>query len=978
MKLSNWVLSSLSEKSSQKRYYLIYSLAFAVMAFFCFSWFILTGKALIWFSEDGWYQHYKSLVYYGEYLRQILKNLILEHRLVIPHWDFYIGEGADIINAMHYYVFGDPFALPSVLVPMRFTHLYFSLSCILRLYAAGIAFSALCFETGRQNKRAVLSGALSYCFCYWGLLTAARHPYFLNPMVNFPLMILGIEKIIRKKRPYFFIAAAAISAASNFYFFYMIAVLSVFYALVRLGILYGKNIKQGLMTLLYMGVMALAGLALAGLIFLPVTMMFLGDSRMGMSQPIHWLYPLAYYSQLPAVFISGQGTYWLCLGLVSPAVLSLFLLFRRRKQDLLLKVLAVCGFAVILFPLGGRVLNGMSYMSNRWCWAFVLLVLYIMVREWDDLLSLSRKEWNYLMGVSLAFYGAVLLLDMSRNDKALSVIPTFFMTMIVLNRKGRDGERSWQREVSLMLIIALCIVNNAFWKFAPGAENYSAEFKENNKIWNEKWEDDETGTVRYFAGLDDPENKYPRYSGRSNAVSHNVNMLKRISNTGYYFSISIPSVSAYRRDLQMREDLYYNYKGYDDRTVPMALAGVGYYVTQNGDDKGLPYGYELMGTRNTQYHIQEKYIEELKKELGTEELTKDQENKIRSRAARHIDVYRNLYALPIGYCYDSYITEETWEKLDPVQKQQILLDTALTDREAEGMEKYQEEVPGYRIPCDITCEGQEITIKDETVVTTSEDQELVLTFKEPVKEAEVYVGLEGITFTPVPEYDLYFGSDLADPLQLYNRANFRMREGYDRIRIRKQKLFWNPVRNADFTITAPTGVSKWIDYKQPDASFSSGRNDFIASLGYSEGEISSVTITFSERGIYHFDGINVYSIPMEGYAGKIEKLGENRLENIQFGTDLLEGDISVSSDKILCVATPYSTGWKAYVDGQEQPVMCLNRHYLGLAISPGDHHVRFEYTMPFGREGLLLTLAGLLGTAVIAAITERKQRSVRP
>ena len=58
---------------------------------------------------DGWSQHFKALVYYSNYLRGILRHLIHDHRLVIPEWDFYIGEGGDILNALHYYVIGDPF-----------------------------------------------------------------------------------------------------------------------------------------------------------------------------------------------------------------------------------------------------------------------------------------------------------------------------------------------------------------------------------------------------------------------------------------------------------------------------------------------------------------------------------------------------------------------------------------------------------------------------------------------------------------------------------------------------------------------------------------------------------------------------------------------------------------------------------------------------------------------------------------------------
>ena len=82
-----------------------------------------------------------------------------------------------------------------------------------------------------------MAGALTYSFCMWGLTNAARHPYFLNPMIYFPLIILGIEKIIKKK-PYLFIIMVTISAVSNFYFFYMIVLLTVVYALIRFANIY--------------------------------------------------------------------------------------------------------------------------------------------------------------------------------------------------------------------------------------------------------------------------------------------------------------------------------------------------------------------------------------------------------------------------------------------------------------------------------------------------------------------------------------------------------------------------------------------------------------------------------------------------------------------------------------------------------------------------------------------------------------------
>ena len=46
-----------------------------------------------------------------------------------------------------------------------------------------------------------------------------KHPYFSNPMIYLPLVLMGIDKIYKREKPWLFIWATAVSAMSNFYFF---------------------------------------------------------------------------------------------------------------------------------------------------------------------------------------------------------------------------------------------------------------------------------------------------------------------------------------------------------------------------------------------------------------------------------------------------------------------------------------------------------------------------------------------------------------------------------------------------------------------------------------------------------------------------------------------------------------------------------------------------------------------------------------
>ena len=135
---------------SLKKYYLVFTVMFVIVSAGVLCYYYMNGRTLIC-SIDGWQQHYKALVYYGKYLRQIIRTVFSEHRLVIPAWDFTIAEGSDVVNTFHYYVMGDPLNLLSVLVPSRYTYILFDLLIVLREYLAGIAFSVMCFEIGRAH-----------------------------------------------------------------------------------------------------------------------------------------------------------------------------------------------------------------------------------------------------------------------------------------------------------------------------------------------------------------------------------------------------------------------------------------------------------------------------------------------------------------------------------------------------------------------------------------------------------------------------------------------------------------------------------------------------------------------------------------------------------------------------------------------------------------------------------------------------------
>ena len=265
-------------RDSKKDFYLLYTLVFGVISFFIYYQFAGNGKSLVW-SHDGIPQHLNSLAYYGRYLREVLHTIFVEHKLELPMWDMNIGYGSDILTTLHYYVIGDPLTLLSVFVPADKTEVLYEVLIFLRIYLAGISFSVFCFYH-KNPKQATFMGTLIYIFAGWTIYAAMKHPYFSNPMIYLPLVLMGIDKIYKREKPWLFIWATAVSAMSNFYFFYMICIFMFIYAAFRyFGIFSERSVKDVLRWLVkFIGYYVVA-LMIAAVIFIPVVMTIFGTDR---------------------------------------------------------------------------------------------------------------------------------------------------------------------------------------------------------------------------------------------------------------------------------------------------------------------------------------------------------------------------------------------------------------------------------------------------------------------------------------------------------------------------------------------------------------------------------------------------------------------------------------------------------------------------------------------------------------------------
>ena len=453
-------------------------------------------------------------------------------------WDMNIGYGSDILTTLHYYVIGDPLTLLSVFVPADKTETLYEVLIFLRIYLAGISFSIFCFYH-KNPKQATFMGTLIYIFAGWTIYAAMKHPYFSNPMIYLPLVLMGIEKIYKKEKPYLFICATAVAAMSNFYFFYMISIFMVLYAAFRyFGIFRKRSVKDVFQWFLKFAGFYLVALMIAALIFLPVIMTLFGTERFQAQNYVPFLYDRIYYEKYLGCLIGENMIQWGVAGYSAVSLAGVFVLFSRRKKYRTLKTGFVMLNLFLLLPFAGHVLNGFSYVSNRWIWAYGMLIAYIFVKIYPDLFTLTLKEKRRMFVISLVYCGLALFWNASRTQRNLMAVLILSISVFVILTYGTVFVKKKNLTIMLSGLLIAGIGFNIYYQYSL-EKDYLSEFAEQGEAMSKL----EAGTD--LAVLDAGDDSLYRYDQMDALSCENSSMHMGTNGTSYYFSVASESIGRF-------------------------------------------------------------------------------------------------------------------------------------------------------------------------------------------------------------------------------------------------------------------------------------------------------------------------------------------------------------------------------------------------------------------------------------------------
>lgn len=601
------------------------------------------------------------MTYYGDFNSQQLPFLKHIHESVRNGnilWDWYTDLGSDFISTYSFYLLGSPFFWLMLLVPESLV--LFSVPLVLSLkYAVSALTSYAYIKRFVKRDSSAVIGCFLYAFSGFQAYNIFFN-HFHDVTALFPLMLIAMEEHITKNRRGIFALTVALMAVTNYFFFAGQAVFLIVYFLLRSRCRDFRVTPKKFISLFFE---ALLGTAAASFILLPSALSVLGNFRV--SKHLLGMDMLAYSDRTriwrivqsffmipdsparPNLFSDGTSKWSSIAGYLPMFSMAGVISFVRAKPDKwqsrLIKFCVLCAFIPVL--------NSMFYMFNseyyaRWLYMPVLIMAMVTAQIFE------RTDINPVPGFRACtlFLAAVLIISFLPAKEEDTVTWAAF------------GKYKVYLYISLGITAAFLMIAGYIFSCRKNRKKYIRK----GIVFTVAASFVSTAAVFYFGIYDGP---YPdRYIAAS------------INDTSA--SVIIDDEEFFRADISENCDNYPVFWGipsmrcFNSTVSPSIMEfynSIG--ITRDVASRVDTSHYALRGLLSVKYYFSAKDDENSAPDMPAFSKISDGD---------HFEVYENTEYVPMGFSYDTYITEEQLGKISEKKKSNALMHSVLlTEEQAE-------------------------------------------------------------------------------------------------------------------------------------------------------------------------------------------------------------------------------------------------------------------------------------------------------
>lgn len=862
--------------------------------------------------------------------------------------------GGEFIGYVSYYM-GSPFNLIVALFPEKHIAMAASAVILTKIGAMGTTMGLYLHKTRGTRDLKTLIFSTMYALCGY-VAIQQYNPMWLDAIIWLPLLVLGIEKLVKEKKIILYIVSLALILTANYYIGYMCCIFTAmyffyYYALVRPEIkpLYQNN-KSGIgkffslcgtRTFFRMAGATVVGLLLSAFMLIGAYYS-LGFGKVGFSNPdfsfkLRFDFLDIFVKMLPGSHdtVRENGLPVIYSGLLSLLLIPLFYISKKitpRKKLLTSILLGALLFSFIINPidLAWHGFSAPNWLNYRYSFLFSFVVICMACDAFQNLSEIKFGKFA-VSSVSVLFvifmiqkfgyefklYNRTLELDDIQCIGMSVVLLFIYLGLMYLVFKGKEKGKS-------AAVLALAVI-------------VSVELFANSIISIDRFEGD-TGTVRYnnySASKTSTVERFDSYTGSVARLKEITKLIKENDSSFYRTEATI-----YRQRGGVNEQMAAGYYGISSSTSTLNkdiirfMAKIGYASNSHWTKYlgGTPISDALLGikyvigsdrptegnggeiTRNNYHSFDPNFY------IKSYEI--DEPTQI-GPSEYKIYAMQNTKALPIAYGVSSAIRDfEDVYSMDKYYAAPDLLNRMIKTMLSETVPdisvfkplkmKYTSDNASVS-STSITFNWDRESHTTEYFVVNSNGDGASITFNlTAVDDGVVYMHMPSVNFGKTAKVYVndkfltdYFGEENVCTMEI---GTFKAGDVINvRVQLNDDKLYISHSSSSLFW---------YVDYKAATEAF---------------------------------DYLDAASIYVEDYGNSFIK-----------GTiDLPAGQTTVFT------SIPYDAGWNVYVDGKQVETYMVFDALLAFDSTEGFHEIELRYFPKLYKIGIALTAIGFVLLAVI-------------
>ncbi len=580
-------------------------------------------------------------------------------------WNWAIDLGGNFLESFSFYNVGSIFFWITLLFPAESFPRVIGWIIILKFAVAG-ATSAAYFHRHIKNKTCVILASLLYAFSGFQCSSVIFY-HFQDSVAFFPLLLIGLEKLVEEKKRGRLALACLINILCNYVFFVGQVIFLVIYYVVRYlipEILEKKQFKKVVAPIGSCMAEGALGLVMAGVLLVPSIHGTLSNSRVSNHLPGYswfsmsttdWLLMLKALL-LPAEAMGEQSSVLEVHWMTNAAYLPLFgicfvVAYLLTKKDWISRLLKVC-FVIAIIP----IVNNMfmffsSEIYRRWYYMAILIMALATAKVLE-----KPEKYKVKAGVSIAvlllgfFYIMTSLVPWNKSGDNLVfhrkdyyiglMIAVGGIVLIILSMKLMR-QRYRQILCAMTVVFSSVTLCHSILCYQDTIDNTNQEF---GNYVNGYGKSAAVYLTEIAGKLDEDVLPYRYYIDE--AIGHtyyNMTLSHSLPSINSFISTVHPSVTEFYDAIGMERILF-----------------------TDGDDRGtrelLGAKYLVSVTEREDWDEQYKYIDKIENSNG-----------------QVFYLYENEGALPIGYTYDTYMTKSEYNTFEWSWRPQVMLNTLVIE-----------------------------------------------------------------------------------------------------------------------------------------------------------------------------------------------------------------------------------------------------------------------------------------------------------